>query len=100
MLVLDSGAVSGLAARTPRTAARIGRLRSMGLWPPVVPTPVLIEVLQGHDARDAAIKAAIEEADKGIFVSSEAVDRWMESWGTDNELSMPEPDIFPDAQRS
>lgn len=63
MLVLDSGAVSGLAARTSRTAARIGRLRSIGLWPPVVPTPVLIEVLQGHDARDAAINRFLKTCD-------------------------------------
>jgi predicted transcriptional regulator len=51
------------------------------------------------DARDilrADIEAAIVEADKGVFVSSEAVERWMESWDTDNELPMPEPDIFPD----
>ena len=46
-------------------------------------------------AKEAAIKAAVAEADKGVFVSSEAVDRWMESWGTDNELPIPEPDIFP-----
>lgn len=65
-----------------------------------VATKAIEAFLDARDARDAAIKAAIEEADKGIFVSSEAVDRWMESWGTDNELSMPEPDIFPDAQRS
>lgn len=46
-------------------------------------------------AKDEAIRAAIAEADKGVFVSSEAVHRWMESWDTDNELPMPEPDIFP-----
>ncbi len=43
-----------------------------------------------------AIEAAFAEADKGVFVSEEAVDRWMDSWGTDNELPPPEPDIFPD----
>jgi predicted transcriptional regulator len=44
----------------------------------------------------AAIDEALKEADKGIFISGEAVDRWLASWGTDNELPMPEPDIFPD----
>jgi len=45
-------------------------------------------------AMEKAVDAAIAEADKGIFVSQEAVDRWMESWGTENELPMP--DIFPE----
>ena len=56
--------------------------------------------LDARDAKHAAIRAAFEEADKGVFVSSEAVDRWMESWDTDNELPMPEPDIFPDRPRT
>ena len=46
-----------------------------------------------------AIDEAIREADKGIFISGEAVDRWLASWGTDNVLPMPEPDIFPDDQK-
>lgn len=41
-----------------------------------------------------AIEAALAEADKGVFVSSEAVHRWMASWDTDDELPMPEPDVF------
>ncbi|MBA3448522.1 MAG: CopG family transcriptional regulator [Pseudaminobacter sp.] len=44
----------------------------------------------------AAIDEAIEEADKGVFISGDAVDRWLASWGTDNVLPMPKPDIFPD----
>lgn len=40
------------------------------------------------------IAAALAEADKGVFTSSESVHKWMESWDTDNELPMPEPDIF------
>jgi predicted transcriptional regulator len=46
-----------------------------------------------------AIDEAIREADEGIFVSGEAVDRWLASWGTDNVLPMPEPDIFPDDRK-
>jgi predicted transcriptional regulator len=38
---------------------------------------------------------AFAEADKGVFVSGEAVDAWVKSWGTENELPKPEPDIFP-----
>ncbi len=46
-----------------------------------------------------AIDEAIKEADKGVFISGEAVDRWLASWGTDNPLPMPEPDIFPDPKK-
>ncbi|MGN6584177.1 MAG: CopG family ribbon-helix-helix protein [Rhizobiaceae bacterium] len=42
------------------------------------------------------LRERIAEADKGIFISEEAMNRWVESWGTDNELPPPEPDIFPD----
>ena len=37
-----------------------------------------------------------EEADKGVFISGEAMRAWIESWDTDNELPPLEPDIFPD----
>jgi predicted transcriptional regulator len=41
--------------------------------------------------------AALEaEADKGVFISGEAMDQWVESWDTDHELPPPEPDIFPE----
>ena len=42
------------------------------------------------------IAAAVAEADKGVFISEEAMNKWMESWDTGNELPPPEPDIFPD----
>jgi len=41
------------------------------------------------------LKRRVAEADKGVFVSGEAMHRWVESWGTENELPRPEPDIFP-----
>jgi predicted transcriptional regulator len=41
------------------------------------------------------MKAAIAKADEGIFISEEAMDRWMDSWDTENELPPPKPDIFP-----
>jgi len=54
MLVLDSGAVTRLAERSARAAALIAALRAEGLWPPVVPSMVLIECLTGEGPRDAA----------------------------------------------
>lgn len=53
MLVLDSGAVTRLAERSARAAAVIAALRAEGLWPPMVPTVVLIECLTGEGSRDA-----------------------------------------------
>jgi hypothetical protein len=53
MLVLDSGAVTRLAERSARAAALIAALRAEGLWPPVVPSVVLIECLTGEGSRDA-----------------------------------------------
>jgi hypothetical protein len=54
MLVLDSGAVTRLAERSARAAALIAALRAEGLWPPMVPSMVLIECLTGEGSRDAA----------------------------------------------
>ena len=53
MIVLDSGGVSHLAARTQDAGALIQALIEIGQWPPRVPTPVLVECLQGDPARDA-----------------------------------------------
>jgi hypothetical protein len=53
VLVLDSGGVSRLAERSQQALALILSLRSEGLWPPEVPSVVLVECLQGHAGRDA-----------------------------------------------
>ncbi len=47
-----------------------------------------------------AIRGALAEADKGVFISSEAMHRWIESWDTDDELPPPEPDVFFAPKRS
>lgn len=60
---------------------------------------IVQKALEGYlGARDRfyrEIDAAFAEAEKGVFISQEAMHRWMDSWGTDNELPPPEPDIFP-----
>jgi hypothetical protein len=53
MLVLDSGGLSRLSARTKTAAALIGSLVDQQLWPPIVPTMVLVESLHGDAGRDA-----------------------------------------------
>ncbi|MDQ3988405.1 MAG: hypothetical protein M3291_04260 [Actinomycetota bacterium] len=62
-LVLDSGGVSWLAGRSPRTAALIAELRVAGLWPALVPAPVLVECLTGHPGRDAQANRFLKSCD-------------------------------------
>lgn len=40
------------------------------------------------------IEEAKEEAKKGEFISQSAMEAWVDSLGTDNELPPPEPDII------
>ena len=51
--------------------------------------------LDTREAKRRAIEAAMAEADKGVFISQEAMTRWMDSWDTEHELPAPEPDVFP-----
>lgn len=53
MLILDSGGVTRLAERSRESLALILAFREQGLWPPRVPSVVLVECLQGHAGRDA-----------------------------------------------
>lgn len=46
--------------------------------------------------QEEQVELAIKEAEKGVWISGEAMDKWIESWGTENELAPPEPDIFPE----
>ncbi len=63
VLVLDSGAVSFLAERTRRSSALVAALAREGLWPPVVPSPVLIECLQGDSGKDASTNRLLKSCD-------------------------------------
>jgi predicted transcriptional regulator len=51
---------------------------------------------EGLDRFQKEIDDAFKEAEKGVFISGEAMHAWMESWGTENELPPPKPDIFPE----
>jgi hypothetical protein len=63
VLVLDSGGVSRLAERSQRVAALILALRDEDLWPPLVPSVVLVECLQGHPGRDALANRFLKACD-------------------------------------
>ena len=53
------------------------------------------QFLNARDTKRSAIEEAVKEADKGVFISSQAMNNWMDSWESDEELPVPEPDIFP-----
>ena len=63
MLVLDSGGVSRLSIRSRQAAALLLALREREMWPPVVPSVVLVESLQGHAGRDAPTNAFLKTCD-------------------------------------
>lgn len=63
MLVLDSGGVSRLSERSQAAAALIAALRAEGLWPPVVPSPVLVEALPGDAGMDAPANRLLKTCD-------------------------------------
>ncbi len=51
-------------------------------------------MLRDRAEKREAIREAIAEADKGDFISREAMDAWVSSWGTETELPPPESDVF------
>lgn len=63
MVVLDSGAVTFLAERTPRAVALLRELRRNGKWPVVVPSVVLVECLGEHVSRDAPVHRMLNQCD-------------------------------------
>jgi predicted transcriptional regulator len=56
--------------------------------------------LKNSESERRLLSERIAEADKGVFISSEAMHRWVESWGTENELPPPEPDVFLKPRRT
>lgn len=62
-LVLDAGGVSRLSERSAAAGALISALRNVGLWPPLVPTPVLVECLTGDGSRDAMTHRLLRTCD-------------------------------------
>ena len=50
-------------------------------------------MLRQRAEKRAAIQAAVSEADERAFISQEAMDAWVSSWGENSELPPPEPDV-------
>lgn len=60
---LDSGAVTRLASRDRLSATRIESLKRRGIWPPVVPSVVLVECLTGRQGIDAVTNRFLKSCD-------------------------------------
>jgi predicted nucleic acid-binding protein len=69
VLVLDSGGVTRLAERSKQSLALVTRLRDEGLWPPRVPSVVLVECLRGHAGHDAVENRFLKTCDITPLVS-------------------------------
>ncbi len=50
-------------------------------------------MLRDRVEKRAAVRAAITEAGRGEFISQRAMDAWVSSWDSDEELPPPEPDV-------
>ena len=78
MLVLDSGGLARLAARTKTSVSLIRALTAQGLWPPLVPTMVLVESLYGDTGRDVNtqrfLKTCIIESNVSLGVARRAAE--------------------------
>jgi predicted transcriptional regulator len=60
---------------------------------------VLQAYVEHYDWQTELIRKRLAEADAGgPFVPHEEVDRWMASWGTENELPRPKATIFTKPQ--
>lgn len=75
-----------------RLDAEAKRINRPSSW---LATQAIEAMLEARAAKEEAIRLALIEAEKGEFISSEAMHRWIDSWGTENELPEPEVDIFP-----
>jgi hypothetical protein len=69
-VVLDSGGVTRLAERSRQAAALLGELRRSNLWPPLIPSAVLVECLTGHGSRDAAVNRLVNACEVVEYLST------------------------------
>jgi len=59
-----------------------------------IASEMLAEKIAAKARRTRAIQEALEESKNCEFISQEAVEKWVASIGTDDELPLPEPDVF------
>jgi hypothetical protein len=75
VFVLDAGGLSRLAERSLRASTLLAALRRENLWPPFVPSPVLVECLTGHAGRDANVNRLLRTCNVEECISEVLVRR-------------------------
>ncbi|MBP2349531.1 hypothetical protein JOF29_000614 [Kribbella aluminosa] len=73
--VLDSGAVSFFVEGSSRAKAVLAVLGIEGLWPPIVPSAVLVECLTGHPQKDVRTNRFLKSCDIGVTLDESAARR-------------------------
>ncbi|MGH7285494.1 MAG: hypothetical protein ACRELY_28565 [Polyangiaceae bacterium] len=73
--VLDAGGLSRLAERSLRASALLAALRREELWPPTIPSPVLVECLTGDAGRDANANRILRACNVEFRISESLVRR-------------------------
>jgi hypothetical protein len=63
LLVLDSGGITRLSRQREDSAAMIVVFKRDGLWPPIVPSVVLVESLSGRQRDDALVNRFLKTCD-------------------------------------
>ena len=72
-LILHSGAVTYLANGSSRAKALMAVFASEDLWPPVVPSAVLVECVTGHPEKDVQTNRFLQTCDiTGTLTESRA----------------------------
>lgn len=82
-----------LDAATKERLEREARFRNMSAGQIAEEAVRAYVEIQEHERE--VLKARLAEADRGVFISGEAMHRWIESWGTEQEVPPPGPDVFP-----
>jgi hypothetical protein len=63
LFVLDSGGITRLARQSQDAAAMIAVFKRDGIWPPIVPSVVLVESLTGRQRSDALTNRFLKTCD-------------------------------------
>ena len=59
-----------------------------------IATQAIRSLKQEMELKRQLIQQTMQDADRGEFVSEQAMTKWFLSLGTENELPEPEPDVF------
>lgn len=62
-------------------------------------TTALAEYITRNEQKVRLLNKARKEADKGVFISQQAIETWLDSWGSEEECPAPEADIFLSEKR-